>query len=96
VRSLVARSLAILCAIAALSYLLPDRIAGQTLVVPMTGRRVRDIETAQLFHTLLHDFFLEDDATTYVRRSPTFAIKPPTRHCAPGSRESSSGTRATF
>ncbi len=67
VRSLVARSLAILCAIAALSYLLPDRIAGQTLVVPMTGRRTRAIETAQLFHTLLRDFFLEDDATTYVQ-----------------------------
>jgi len=67
VRSLVARSLAILCAIAALSYLLPGRIGGQTLVVPMTGRRTRAIETAQLFHTLLRDFFLEDDATTYVQ-----------------------------
>jgi meiotically up-regulated gene 157 (Mug157) protein len=67
VRSLVARSLAILCAIAALSYLPPERIAGQTLVVPMTGRRARDIQTAQLFHTLFHDFFLEDDATTYVQ-----------------------------
>ena len=33
----------------------------------MTGRRARDIETAQLFHTLFHDFFLEDDATTYVQ-----------------------------
>jgi uncharacterized protein len=41
--------------------------AGETLVVPMTGKRVRDIQTAQLFHTLLHDFFLEDDATTYVQ-----------------------------
>ncbi len=40
---------------------------GETLVVPLTGKRVRDIQTAQLFHTLLHDFFLEDDATTYVQ-----------------------------
>jgi uncharacterized protein len=41
--------------------------AGETLVVPLTGKRVRDIQTAQLFHTLFHDFFLEDDATTYVQ-----------------------------
>ena len=41
--------------------------AAETLVVPLTGKRVRDIETAQLFHTLFHDFFLEDDATTYVQ-----------------------------
>jgi meiotically up-regulated gene 157 (Mug157) protein len=40
---------------------------AQTLVVPLTGKRVRDIQTAALFHTLLHDFFLEDDATTYVQ-----------------------------
>ncbi|HTA54679.1 MAG TPA: glycoside hydrolase family 125 protein [Candidatus Acidoferrales bacterium] len=66
-RLLVARSLAIICAIAALWYLLPDRVAGQTLVLPMTGRRTRAIETAHLFHTLFHDFFLEDDATTYVQ-----------------------------
>jgi uncharacterized protein len=36
-------------------------------VVPLTGKRVRDIQTEQLFHTLFHDFFLEDDATTYVQ-----------------------------
>ena len=41
--------------------------ASETLVVPLTGKRVRDIQTARLFHTLLHDFFLEDDATTYVQ-----------------------------
>jgi meiotically up-regulated gene 157 (Mug157) protein len=40
---------------------------GETLVVPLTGKRVRDIQTARLFHTLFHDFFLEDDATTYVQ-----------------------------
>jgi meiotically up-regulated gene 157 (Mug157) protein len=40
---------------------------GETLVVPLTGKRVRDIQTDRLFHTLFHDFFLEDDATTYVQ-----------------------------
>jgi hypothetical protein len=45
----------------------PQRAAGQTLVVPLTGKRVRNIATAQLFHTLMRDFFLEDDATTYVQ-----------------------------
>ncbi len=41
--------------------------SSETLVVPLTGKRVRDIQTAQLFHTLFHDFFLEDDETTYVQ-----------------------------
>lgn len=40
---------------------------GQVLVVPLTGKRTRDIQTASLFHTLFTDFFLEDDATTYVQ-----------------------------
>jgi uncharacterized protein len=35
--------------------------------VPLTGKRVRDINSSALFHTLLQDFFLEDDATTYVK-----------------------------
>jgi uncharacterized protein len=52
-------------AVLALQCALPA--AGETLVVPLTGKRVRDIQTAQLFHTLFHDFFLEDDATTYVQ-----------------------------
>jgi uncharacterized protein len=42
-------------------------VAGETLLVPLTGKRVRDIQTASLFHTLFHDFFLEDDETTYVQ-----------------------------
>ncbi len=45
----------------------PAAAGAQTLVVPLTGRRVRDIETASLFHTLFTDFFLEDDNTTYVQ-----------------------------
>lgn len=40
---------------------------AETLVVPLTGKRVRELQTATLFHTLFHDFFLEDDATTYVQ-----------------------------
>jgi uncharacterized protein len=43
------------------------RAGAQTLVVPLTGQRVRNIETATLFHTLFTDFFLEDDTTTYVQ-----------------------------
>jgi len=45
----------------------PARLNAQTLFVPLTGKRVRDIQTAQLFHTLFTDFFLEDDNTTYVQ-----------------------------
>jgi uncharacterized protein len=40
---------------------------AQTLVLPLTGQRHRSIEAATLFHTLFDDFFLEDDATTYVQ-----------------------------
>jgi meiotically up-regulated gene 157 (Mug157) protein len=54
-----------LVAILACSWVAPAE--GETLVVPLTGKRVRDIQTAQLFHTLFHDFFPEDDATTYVQ-----------------------------
>jgi uncharacterized protein len=41
--------------------------SSQTLVVPLTGKRVRDISAASLFHTLFSDFFVESDATTYVQ-----------------------------
>ncbi len=50
-----------------LALLCAAPVAGETLVVPLTGKRVRDIQTDKLFHTLFHDFFLEDDATTYVQ-----------------------------
>ncbi|HYL28064.1 MAG TPA: glycoside hydrolase family 125 protein [Candidatus Nitrosotalea sp.] len=53
--------------VAILAFLWTVPAAAETLVVPLTGKRVRDIQTAQLFHTLFHDFFLEDDATTYVQ-----------------------------
>jgi uncharacterized protein len=53
--------------VAVLAFLWVAPAEGQTLVVPLLGKRVRDIQTAQLFHTLFHDFFLEDDATTYVQ-----------------------------
>ena len=55
----------VLAAGLALSLRAPAR--AQALVVPLTGERVRDIRTAGLFHTLMRDFFLEDDATTYVQ-----------------------------
>ena len=42
-------------------------LIAQTVFVPMTGARNRQIETRSLFHTLFHDFFLEDDGTTYVQ-----------------------------
>jgi meiotically up-regulated gene 157 (Mug157) protein len=67
VQSFIARCAAI-CTVAALLALeVPAPAASETLVVPLTGKRVRHIQTAQLFHTLLHDFFLEDDGTTYVQ-----------------------------
>lgn len=66
-RSTNARLVAV-CAIAvSITVVLPAPAASQTLVVPLTGKRVRQIQTEQLFHTLFHDFFLEDDATTYVQ-----------------------------
>jgi uncharacterized protein len=42
-------------------------LIAQTLFVPLSGARTRDIQTESLFHTLFHDFFLEDDGTTYVQ-----------------------------
>ncbi len=59
--------LAALSLILSLAFHSAAPAAAQTLVVPLTGKRVRDIQATQLFHTLLHDFFLEDDATTYVQ-----------------------------
>ncbi|HTX59974.1 MAG TPA: hypothetical protein VMH02_09890, partial [Verrucomicrobiae bacterium] len=56
---------AALAALLAIALPLPAR--AQTLVVPLTQERVRDIETNSLFHTLFSDFFMEDDATTYVQ-----------------------------
>jgi len=42
-------------------------LIAQTLIVPMTGARVRAVQTDTLFHTLFHDFYPEDDGTTYVQ-----------------------------
>lgn len=42
-------------------------LIAQTLIVPLSGARIRDIQAETLFHTLFHDFFLEDDGTTYVQ-----------------------------
>lgn len=54
-----------LASILAYSCVVPA--SGETLVVPLTGKRVRDIQTAQLFHTLFRDFFYKADGTTYVQ-----------------------------
>ena len=47
--------------------LLASLLIAQTLIVPLSGKRVRYIQTESLFHTLFHDFFPEDDNTTYVQ-----------------------------
>ncbi|HEY5341591.1 MAG TPA: glycoside hydrolase family 125 protein [Candidatus Aquilonibacter sp.] len=47
--------------------LLAGLLVAQTLIVPLTGARNRSIAAPSLFHTLFHDFFLEDDGTTYVQ-----------------------------
>ena len=50
-----------------LAVLLPLPAPAPTLLLPMTGKRVRYIQTGALFETLFSDFFLEDDETTYVQ-----------------------------
>lgn len=50
-----------------LAFALPARSPAQVLVVPLTGKRAHDVQASSLFHTLFADFFLEDDATTYVQ-----------------------------
>jgi uncharacterized protein len=42
-------------------------LVAQTLILPLTGARTRDIRSDTLFHTLFHDFFPETDGTTYVQ-----------------------------
>jgi len=50
-----------------LKAILASLLLAQTLIVPLTGARIRDIQAESLFHTLFHDFFPEDDGTTYVQ-----------------------------
>jgi uncharacterized protein len=50
-----------------LHAILASLLIAQTLFVPLTGARTRDIQPESLFHTLFHDFFPEDDGTTYVQ-----------------------------
>lgn len=62
------RHFTVACALAAtIASSLPARCAAQVLVIPLTGKRIHDVEAARLFHTLFSDFFPEDDATTYVQ-----------------------------
>ncbi len=58
---------AVALALTLLAGTFPARAGAQTLEIPLTGKRVRDIQTSELFHTLFTDFFLEDDETTYVQ-----------------------------
>ncbi len=58
------RFLAALLLAIALAGTLPAR--AQTLIVPLSGKRERTVQAESLFHTLFHDFFPEDDGTTYV------------------------------
>jgi meiotically up-regulated gene 157 (Mug157) protein len=48
------------------SWIAPIGSDAQTLVVPLTGKRVRNLETTDLFHTLFTDFSMQRDGTTYV------------------------------
>ncbi len=50
-----------------LALVLPAHARAQALVVPLTGKRVHDVQPSRFFHTLFTDFFPEDDATTYVQ-----------------------------
>ena len=55
-------------AILSLALCLPSAPArAQSLLLPMTGKRSREIRPEPLFQTLFRDFFLEDDRTTYVQ-----------------------------
>jgi uncharacterized protein len=53
--------------LAALFTAAPLQARAQALIVPLTGRRVHDVNAEQLFHTLFNDFFYERDGTTYVQ-----------------------------
>ncbi len=66
-KSFASRCAALLALGAVVAFARPQAAPAETLVVPLTGKRVRDIKTEALFHTLMRDFFLEDDATTYVQ-----------------------------
>ncbi|MGA8533999.1 MAG: glycoside hydrolase family 125 protein [Candidatus Tumulicola sp.] len=58
---------AVAALVVGLTSSLPAALEAQALVVPLTGKRVHDVQPEQLFHTLFSDFVLEDDATTYVQ-----------------------------
>lgn len=61
---MIRRIAALLCVLATV---LPCVAAPQTLIVHMTGQRMRLVQSRSLFHTLFHDFFPQDDGTMYVQ-----------------------------
>ena len=58
------RCAAIVVAAAVLALCVPGLTGAETLVVPLTGERVRDIQTERLFHGSLRISSSNDDATT--------------------------------
>ena len=56
---------AFVCALLACALALPAQ--AQPLIIPLTGHRIRPIQTETLFHTLFSDFYSESDHTTYVQ-----------------------------
>ena len=56
---------AAVCVLLTCLFALPAQ--AQPLDIPLTGHRVRPIESQTLFHTLFSDFFSEPDGTTYVQ-----------------------------
>ncbi|HKU68411.1 MAG TPA: glycoside hydrolase family 125 protein [Candidatus Baltobacteraceae bacterium] len=56
---------AAICALLACTLALPAQ--AQPLSIPLTGHRVRPIQSQSLFHTLFSDFYSENDNTTYVQ-----------------------------
>jgi len=61
------RIFSIVTLLAILSALLPGRVQAWQLIVPLTGHRHRSIDPRTLFHTLLDDFYVQPDGTTYVQ-----------------------------
>ena len=61
------RGVVVTLVLCALACRVPSAAHGQTLIVPLTGQRHREIRTDSLFHTLFTDFYPEDDTTTFVK-----------------------------
>ncbi|HLI97463.1 MAG TPA: glycoside hydrolase family 125 protein [Candidatus Baltobacteraceae bacterium] len=56
---------ALVCVLLVCALAIPA--SAQPLTLPLTGGRIRPVESQTLFHTLFSDFYSEDDDTTYVQ-----------------------------